>query len=200
MLRTRIHRTPRTWIISAMLLAVPCLAIAQEAAAPATPAAGSRAIPRPDELEPGVNTTPAAAAAPDVPSAATATAAPAATTASAATAAPAPVAGASAAKPAPTPQNTATAKASARKGPDRLDLDATDIKGNRELPKVLYIVPWKRADLGDVVGKPVNSLLDEVLQPLDRDVFKRENRYYDDLKPGAGDAKAGAAQGSGTKP
>jgi len=197
MLRTRIHRTPRTWIISAMLLAVPCLAIAQEAAAPATPAAGSRAIPRPDELEPGVNTTPAA---PAVPSAAAATAAPAATTASAATAAPAPVAGASAAKPAPTPQNTATAKASARKGPDRLDLDATDIKGNRELPKVLYIVPWKRADLGDVVGKPVNSLLDEVLQPLDRDVFKRENRYYDDLKPGAGDAKAGAAQGSGTKP
>ena len=203
MLRTRIHRIPRTGIISAMLLAVPCLAIAQEAAAPATPAAGSRAIPRPDELEPGVNTTPAAAAAPDVPSAAAATAAPAATTAttaSAATAAPAPVAGASAAKPAPTPQNTATAKASARKGPDRLDLDATDIKGNRELPKVLYIVPWKRADLGDVVGKPVNSLLDEVLQPLDRDVFKRENRYYDDLKPGAGDAKAGAAQGSGTKP
>ena len=200
MLRTRIHRIPRTGIISAMLLAVPCLAIAQEAAAPATPAAGSRAIPRPDELEPGVNTTPAA---PAVPSAAAATAAPAATTAttaSAATAAPAPVAGASAAKPAPTPQNTATAKASARKGPDRLDLDATDIKGNRELPKVLYIVPWKRADLGDVVGKPVNSLLDEVLQPLDRDVFKRENRYYDDLKPGAGDPKVGTAQGSETKP
>ena len=200
MLRTRIHRIPRTGIISAMLLAVPCLAIAQEAAGPATPAAGSRAIPRPDELEPGVNTTPAA---PAVPSAAAATAAPAATTAttaSAATAAPAPVAGASAAKPAPTPQNTATAKASARKGPDRLDLDATDIKGNRELPKVLYIVPWKRADLGDVVGKPVNSLLDEVLQPLDRDVFKRENRYYDDLKPGAGDPKVGTAQGSGTKP
>jgi len=197
MLRTRIHRTPRTWVISAMLLAVPCLAIAQEAAGPATPAAGSRAIPRPDELEPGVNTTPAA---PAVPSAAAATAAPAATTASAATAAPAPATGASAAKPAPTRQNAATAKASARKGPDRLDLDATDIKGNRELPKVLYIVPWKRADLGDVVGKPVNSLLDEVLQPLDRDVFKRENRYYDDLKPGAGDAKAGAAQGSGTKP
>ena len=200
MLRTRIHRTPRSWVISAMLRAVPCLAIAQVAAGPATPAAGSRAIPRPDELEPGVNTTPAA---PAVPSAAAATAAPAATTAttaSAATAAPAPVAGASAAKPASTRQNAATAKATTRKTPDRLDLDATDIKGNRELPKVLYIVPWKRADLGDVVGKPVNSLLDEVLQPLDRDVFKRENRYYDDLKPGAGDAKAGAAQGSGTKP
>jgi hypothetical protein len=193
MLRTRIHRIPRTGIISAMLLAVPCLAIAQEAAAPAMPAAGSRAIPRPDELEPGVNTTPAAPAAPAVP---------AATAPTAATAAPAaaPAAGASAAKPASTRQNAATAKATTRKTPDRLDLDATDIKGNRELPKVLYIVPWKRADLGDVVGKPVNSLLDEVLQPLDRDVFKRENRYYDDLKPGAGDPKVGTAQGSETKP
>jgi hypothetical protein len=92
------------------------------------------------------------------------------------------------------------AKATTRKGPDRLELDATDITGNRELPKVLYIVPWKRSDLGDVVGRPANSLLDEVLQPLDRDVFQRENRYYDALKPGAGDAKAGAASGSQTKP
>jgi type IV secretory pathway VirB10-like protein len=199
MLRTRIHRIHRTCIVSAMLLAVPCFAIAQQAAAPATPAAGSRAIPPPDELEPGVNTTPAAPAA---PSATAPTAAPAASARPAPTAAPAlaPAADASAAKPAPTGQNAKAAKATARKGPDRLDLDPTDIKGNRELPKVLYIVPWKRADLGDVVGKPVNSLLDEVLQPLDRDVFKRENRYYDDLKPGAGDAKAGAAQGSETKP
>jgi len=80
-----------------------------------------------------------------------------------------------------------------------MELDTTDITGNRELPKVLYIVPWKRSDLGDVVGRPVNSLLDEVLQPLDRDVFQRENRYYDAL-PGVGDAKAGTAQGSQTKP
>ena len=51
---------------------------------------------------------------------------------------------------------------------------------------MLYIVPWKRSDLGDLVGKPANSLLDEVLAPVDRDVFKRENRYYDALKPDAG--------------
>jgi hypothetical protein len=57
---------------------------------------------------------------------------------------------------------------------------------------VLYIVPWKRSDLGDLVGKPVNSLLDEVLTPVDRDVFKRQNRYYDALKPDAA-GNAGAA-------
>jgi len=65
---------------------------------------------------------------------------------------------------------------------------------------VLYIVPWKRSDLGDLVGKPVNSLLDDVLQPLDRDVFQRENRYYDALKPEPAVPKAGAAPGSGDKP
>jgi len=68
---------------------------------------------------------------------------------------------------------------------DRLSLDATQVTGNSELPKVLYIVPWKRADLGDLAGRPVNSLLDEVLTPIDRDVFRRENRYYDALEAGA---------------
>ena len=198
--RPRIHRT---CIVSAMLLGVPCFAMAQEAPVPATSTGGSRAIPRPDELEPGVNTTQAASA---TPSATAPPAAPSALTGSAAAAAPtaapaaAPTADVPPAKPAPKSQNPATAKATTRKGPDRLELDRTDITGNRELPKVLYIVPWKRSDLGDVVGRPVNSLLDEVLQPLDRDVFQRENRYYDALKPGAGDAKAGAPQGSQTKP
>ncbi len=89
--------------------------------------------------------------------------------------------------------------AAAGKGQDRLELDATQITGNRELPKVLYIVPWKRSDLGDLIGKPANSLLDEVLAPVDRDVFKRENRYYDALKPDQNGGSAPPAAGaSGT--
>ncbi len=68
---------------------------------------------------------------------------------------------------------------------DRLDLDSTQITGNRELPKVLYIVPWRSAELGDLVGRPVNSLLDEVLEPVDRDVFRRQNRYFEALQPNA---------------
>ncbi len=65
---------------------------------------------------------------------------------------------------------------------------------------MLYIVPWKHSDLGDLAGKPVNSLLDEVLQPLDRDVFQRQNRYYDALKPAEGTRSADPVQGSGDKP
>ena len=64
---------------------------------------------------------------------------------------------------------------------DRLDLDSSSITGNQELPKVMYIVPWKEADIGDLRGRPANSLLDEVLAPLDRDVFRRQVRYYEQL-------------------
>jgi hypothetical protein len=61
---------------------------------------------------------------------------------------------------------------------DRLELDTTIVTGNRELPKVLYIVPWKKADLGELPAQPFNTLLDEVLTPVDRDVFRREVTYY----------------------
>jgi hypothetical protein len=76
---------------------------------------------------------------------------------------------------------------------DRLELDTTQITGNRELPRVLYVVPWKRSDLGDLTGRPANSLLDEVLAPVDRDVFRRQNRYYDALRPDTGKVGASGA-------
>jgi hypothetical protein len=68
---------------------------------------------------------------------------------------------------------------------DRLNLDTTVVTGNRELPKVLYIVPWKKAEIGDLPGQPFNTLLDEVLTPVDRDVFRREVTYYSAVSAGA---------------
>jgi hypothetical protein len=68
---------------------------------------------------------------------------------------------------------------------DRLQLDTTVVTGNRELPKVLYIVPWKKSDLGDLPAQPFNTLLDEALTPIDRDVFRREVTYYDAIAAGA---------------
>ena len=64
---------------------------------------------------------------------------------------------------------------------DEMRLSRTQITGNQELPKVMYIVPWKKSDPGDVMGRPVNTLLDEVLAPLDREEFIRQVDYYDDL-------------------
>lgn len=64
---------------------------------------------------------------------------------------------------------------------DEIDLERTEITGNQELPKVLYIVPWQKSEPGELTGKPVNSLLDEVLAPIDRSEFIRQVDYYDDL-------------------
>ncbi len=64
---------------------------------------------------------------------------------------------------------------------DRMELGRTEITGNQELPKVLYIVPWKKAVPGDLLGRPVNTLLDEILAPLDREEFVRQVGYYGDL-------------------
>jgi hypothetical protein len=124
-----------------------------------------------DTMEPGVNTS-APAAKPVTPQAAEPTAA-----------APTPAPAATANKPAAS--NKPVAPTTARKGnaKDRLDLESSQITGNRELPKVLYIVPWRSAEMGDLVGRPVNSLLDEVLEPVDRDVFRRQNRYFEALQP-----------------
>ncbi len=64
---------------------------------------------------------------------------------------------------------------------DEIELGRTEITGNQELPKVLYIVPWQKSDPGDLTGKPANTLLDEVLAPIDRTEFMRQVDYYGDL-------------------
>ena len=174
--------------------AAPSLLLAQTNAAAPSPAGTARDTPRPQDLEPGVNTSAAASpatAAPSMGNAATRKVPPNGAAASGAQPTAARAAGS---QPAGRGQNAGKPRG---KSLDRLELDTTQITGNRELPKVLYIVPWKRADLGDLVGKPVNSLLDEVLTPVDRDVFKRENRYYRALTPGAAGPANGASDAAG---
>jgi hypothetical protein len=68
---------------------------------------------------------------------------------------------------------------------DRADIDRTQIIGNRELPKVLYIVPWKKPLPGELSGRPVVSVLDEALAPVDRDVFRRQVHYDGLIQPRA---------------
>ncbi len=76
---------------------------------------------------------------------------------------------------------------------DRADLDRTQIIGNRELPKVIYIVPWKKPLPGDPAGRPLQSVVDEALAPVDRDVFRRQLSYSAQLRaqpaPPAADRK-----------
>lgn len=65
-----------------------------------------------------------------------------------------------------------------REAVDRLQLDATTVTGNRELPKVMSIVPWKPAEPPSGPERPMGSLIEELLTPLDRAEFRREITYY----------------------
>jgi hypothetical protein len=66
---------------------------------------------------------------------------------------------------------------------DKADMEHTKIIGNRELPKVLYIVPWKKPVPGELPGRPIESVLNETLAPLDREVFQRQVKYGAQLAP-----------------
>ncbi len=59
-----------------------------------------------------------------------------------------------------------------------LTLETTSVSGNRELPKVMVIVPWKNAQPVELGGRPLSSLVEEALTPIDREVFQRELDYY----------------------
>lgn len=98
--------------------------------------------------------------------------------------------GAAPAEQSHTDHAAATSKSRATSSADRLELGTTEISGNRELPKVLYVVPWRRPEIGDALGRPPNSLVDEVLSPVDRPVFQRQNRYFAALAAGTAPAKS----------
>jgi hypothetical protein len=168
--------------LMALCGSVPGMAAAQQAAPP--PAAAVPAVPadkpagataQSEAGEPRADTSsaspapPAASAAPATP--AMGHGAPAVTAPTAAGASVGRTAGAghtAAAGPGQKPANAA----------DRLELGTATVTGSQEQPKVMYIVPWKRSDIGDLAGKPMNSLVDEILAPVDREVFKREVVYY----------------------
>ena len=65
---------------------------------------------------------------------------------------------------------------------DQVRLETSTVTGNRELPKVMVIVPWKKAAPGEIPGRPVESLLDEAVAPVEREVFRARLDYYRELQ------------------
>lgn len=61
--------------------------------------------------------------------------------------------------------------------PEVRGLSGTSIIGNRELPKSLYIVPWKNSEVG-LRTDLSRDLLDEGLNPVDPNEFERQVDYY----------------------
>lgn len=51
------------------------------------------------------------------------------------------------------------------------------VLGNQEAPTSLVIVPWKSSEVGRATG--ISPMLDDSRQPVDKEVFMRELRYYE---------------------
>jgi len=62
-----------------------------------------------------------------------------------------------------------------------IEMDALSIIGNKELPNVLYILPWKRTDLPEMLELPLSDLIDGALQPIDRPTTLRQIYYKQDM-------------------
>lgn len=59
-----------------------------------------------------------------------------------------------------------------------LQLEGTEITGNKELPMVLYIVPWKSVQRFEIESPEITSIMDQKLQPIERAAFKRTIDYH----------------------
>jgi hypothetical protein len=80
-------------------------------------------------------------------------------------------------KAAPKADNSESKDAAPPTEPGVKSMSGMSILGNEEAPKALVIVPWKSSRIGDEVG--VANAMDERARPVDKDVFRREVRYYD---------------------
>ena len=63
-----------------------------------------------------------------------------------------------------------------------IELEST-FKGNQEQPKVLYIVPWQKVAAPEAFYQPLERLVDESFELLDRDEFRRVIKFKRQLNP-----------------
>jgi len=66
----------------------------------------------------------------------------------------------------------------AAKKDEVVEIGGMSIIGNRELPKSLYIVPWKDSDI-DSETDLSRDLLNERVGVVDQEEFVRQLNYYD---------------------
>jgi hypothetical protein len=83
--------------------------------------------------------------------------------------------------PAPAAAKEADAAAANETAPDKpkgdVQMSGMSVLGNDDSPKSLALVPWKSSQLGDAPS--LSRLLDDSMQPVDKDVFMRELAYYE---------------------
>ena len=59
-----------------------------------------------------------------------------------------------------------------------VEISGMSIIGNRELPKTLYIVPWKDSDVASETDLS-RDMLNENMKVIDQEEFGRQLKYYE---------------------
>ena len=59
-----------------------------------------------------------------------------------------------------------------------LNIEGGAVTGNREQPKVLYIIPWQAPDGKTDLNQPITSQFKGMLEPIDRAVTLRDIENY----------------------
>ncbi|MDH5425307.1 MAG: hypothetical protein OEY29_09955 [Gammaproteobacteria bacterium] len=64
----------------------------------------------------------------------------------------------------------------------KIKLRSSTITGNSELPKILYVVPWKKVAATEIsYNLIVHGINDDVLKPVDPEEFQRQVKNYAEL-------------------
>lgn len=74
------------------------------------------------------------------------------------------------------PMAVADGKPGTRRG-DKVYMNETVISGNQELPRVLYILPWRNDPGKALKGQAPTADMGGILTPVYPDQFRREMRY-----------------------
>ena len=61
---------------------------------------------------------------------------------------------------------------------DKVTLKGTTVIGNSEMPNVLYVVPWKKPPQPNLNPELHGALIEDQLQPIDRNVFRKKIKHF----------------------
>ena len=61
---------------------------------------------------------------------------------------------------------------------DRINMEGTSVIGNSEMPNVLYVVPWKKTPEPNLNPELHESLIEDQLKPIDRNVFRKKIKHF----------------------
>lgn len=62
-------------------------------------------------------------------------------------------------------------------GEKKQEVLGMNVSGTKDLPNVLYIVPWK-SNKTQIAPPQINRLVDEVYAPVDPEVFSKQVNFY----------------------